>query len=182
MLTPIDIDSSDIRPWPIFPFPKLQVLDISYNPALNYLPIQLIALPSFRRIRIRHTALDPPTNLPIIKSLAWWRTPWRPGIPGFTRGFGVDTLVNILIRLTPKHDLEGVEDLPPHLVERLRGSYRCELCGTPQIQSEQESSTWMVEETSLRWTLWPNGPISAMSVHGRGRICRVCLLALTRQW
>jgi hypothetical protein len=118
--------------WFPFPFPSLEVLDVSLN-HLSCLPISLFKLRALRRLRIRRTRLD--RNLPSIRIIhpARWIAQSAIAHPDklpSSRLLGAKSLLEIVLGLLLDYVLlpEELATLPTHLAKLVEESYRCDLC------------------------------------------------------
>ena len=190
-----DIFTAGGPPWQSFPFPlaNLQVLNVSET-AFESLPIRLVALAHFRRVRIRRTALHTTRGLtPITRATL----PSPP--PRDDSRKGARPLVHLAIEKLlgqPVDDVSaGLRDVPADLRQAVETSYLCEICGRAQVTPPSSAKagleeTWMAERVELRCTVQsrPKSEIERrrsglrrppIDVRVGGRVCRVCLVWLT---
>jgi hypothetical protein len=155
--------------WFPFPFPSLEVLDVSLN-HLSCLPISLFKLRALRRLRIRRTRLD--RNLPSIRIIhpARWIAQSAIAHPDklpSSRLLGAKSLLEIVLGLLLDYVLlpEELATLPTHLAKLVEESYRCDLCRRLIMAPQSRSAT----ETPQAPTPTPAGTSSSQSnVPGAG--------------
>jgi hypothetical protein len=131
--------------WFPFPFPSLEVLDVSLN-HLSHLPISLFKLRALRRLRIRRTRLD--RNLPSIRIIhpARWIAQSAIAYPDklpSSRQLGAKSLLEIVLGLLLEYVLlpEELAALPTHLAKLVEDSYRCDLCRRLIVAPQSRSAT-----------------------------------------
>ncbi|GFZ47829.1 hypothetical protein JCM24511_05576 [Saitozyma sp. JCM 24511] len=162
-------DLSVFPSWFPFPFPSLEVLDVSLN-HLSCLPISLFKLRALRRLRIRRTRLD--KNLPSIRIVhpARWIAQSAIAHPDklpSSRQLGAKSLLEIVLGLLLDYVLlpEELAALPTHLAKLVEDSYRCDLCRRLIMAPQSRSAT----ETPQAATPTPAGTSSSRSnVPGAG--------------
>ncbi|WVQ83166.1 hypothetical protein IAT38_005304 [Cryptococcus sp. DSM 104549] len=155
--------------YPVFPFPNIQVLNLSSNHLLSTVPYPLIHLPHLRRIAHRHTQLTHPREG---GKTHFWGSAY-PRLPTHItldkrqlsalqkRTIGAPALVELAILVlarqrtafTPSEDAAWLESaragLPPHLESRLGKSYVCDRCY--QLQIPPSPSAWTRAKAEPPW-------------------------------
>ncbi|ORY23999.1 hypothetical protein BCR39DRAFT_548100 [Naematelia encephala] len=171
----LNLFSLDIPDWPIFPFDNLQVMDLSSNPSLSFLPFSITKLAYLRRLRIRHTSLQASTDMPTFARIPLRTKTAQTSLPRRGTPSLLLTCVKLLLIYRGRPPLS---DLPTHLVNLINASFICDLCEilVPPSEAGQRPSRpitlcWIVKDRTTEKTR------QAKEVRVEGRLCRSCMNA-----